>query len=307
MSTLKARFDDTETRRLLGGLHPDARGLARLGGGEMSQAFGFLSQGTPLVLRVNHHASYATDAAISRRLAGSGIPVPRVLDFGRDGEHYWAISERASGVTVDSLDPGAQLALREDLVRVLIAIHNTPVDQTSGFGPVNEDGNAGHPTWRDFLTTEGMADGFVDWDGVRARATLDQTRLIEAAWETAARLIPACPEERALLHGDFSLDNIVAGHDGITGVIDWSNALHGDPLWDVARTDLWAPHLSFAAAYLAARPAVNGVLRIRCYTLMNATNALGFYLHTRQPASADWIAPRIQRLLDEIAGDATAT
>jgi hypothetical protein len=86
-------------------------------------------------------------------------------------------------------------------------------------------------------------------------------------------------------------------------VIDWSNVLHGDPLWDVARTDLWAPHLSFATAYLAARPTEDGDLLIRCYKLMNATNALGFYLHTRQPASADWIAPHIQRLLNEIAAN----
>jgi hygromycin-B 4-O-kinase len=303
MSTLKAQYNESQALLLLGGLHPDAHGLERLAGGEMSQAFGFMSQNTSLVLRVNHHASYATDAAMSKRLAGSAIPVPRVLDVGNDGEHYWAISERASGTTMDSLDPAAHLVLRDDLVQVLLALHATPVKGTSGFGPIDASGNATHPTWRDFLTTEGMADSFVDWDGARSRATPEQTRLIDTAWETAARLIPHCPEDRALLHGDFSLDNILADRDGITGVIDWSNVLHGDPLWDVARTDLWAPHLSFATAYLAARPTEDGDLLIRCYKLMNATNALGFYLHTRQPASADWIAPHIQRLLNEIAAN----
>ena len=48
------------------------------------------------------------------------------------------------------------------------------------------------------------------------------------------------PEQRALIHNDLWLDasNLLVQNGRVTGVIDWSNALYGDPLYEVARI-LW--------------------------------------------------------------------
>jgi hygromycin-B 4-O-kinase len=56
-------------------------------------------------------------------------------------------------------------------------------------------------------------------------------------------LLSACPETRALIHGDFGSNNVLT-HDGaITGVIDWSEAAIGDSLYDVANILFWRPWL----------------------------------------------------------------
>lgn len=305
MSTLKARFDRDEAWELLRVIAPDAHDVTALSGGEASLAYGFRSQGRDLVLRINHHAPYVRDAAISRRFAYTSVPAPQVLEMGRQGSHFWAISERAPGTLVEDLDAAKHRLLMDEMARTMIAIHTTPVQDTTGYGLIMETGDAAHASWHDFLASEGTYGAFVDWEQTLSQADPGQRRLIEAAWAAAAGLMDACPEERALVHGDYTYDNLLTDGDRITGVIDWNVSLYGDRLWDVAWTDLWCPDITFAAAYLGAFPAGNSERRLLCYQLLIAAQAIGFYLQTGQPEKAPWIAlqlePRIlaaQTLLD---------
>lgn len=61
----------------------------------------------------------------------------------------------------------------------------------------------------------------------------------------ALSAVPVYPQSNrsCLLHGDFWLGNILWSNGSITGVIDWENALFGEPLADLANTRLellWA-------------------------------------------------------------------
>jgi hygromycin-B 4-O-kinase len=53
------------------------------------------------------------------------------------------------------------------------------------------------------------------------------------------RLAEESPEERRLVHGDFGSNNVLCDAGRITGVIDWSEAMVGDPLYDVANILFW--------------------------------------------------------------------
>ncbi|MEO1028853.1 MAG: phosphotransferase [Pseudomonadota bacterium] len=44
--------------------------------------------------------------------------------------------------------------------------------------------------------------------------------------------LPA-PAEDTLCHGDFRMGNLLVGRDGISGVLDWELAFHGDPISDL--------------------------------------------------------------------------
>ena len=50
----------------------------------------------------------------------------------------------------------------------------------------------------------------------------------------------ACADVKlAPLHGDFYLDNLLVADDGgIGGLLDWEAARLGDPLWELARTQM---------------------------------------------------------------------
>src|SRR5581483_2201333 len=54
------------------------------------------------------------------------------------------------------------------------------------------------------------------------------------------RLLRYCPEARALIHNDAHFENVLADGGRITAVIDWANALYGDPLYEIARLDWWS-------------------------------------------------------------------
>ncbi len=297
MSTLKARFDENEAERLLTGLYPDAQGLAALAGGEASRAFAFSSGDRLLVLRVNHHVSYEHDAWASRIFADTKVPAPHVLLLGQDGPHFWAVSEMASGAVMSNLAVGDIELVKANLVRTLIAIHETPITDSTGYGHIDDAGNGAAASWREFLAGDGRYGSFVDWETALSRAEPRQRSLVEESWAIAGTLLARCPEERVFNHGDFSLDNILSDRQRITGVVDWSNYLYGDPVWDVAWTDLWTPELEFALAYFQAKPTQDGEVRLLCYQLLMAAQSLGFYIHTEQPEKGRWLASRLDGLL----------
>ncbi len=297
MSTLKAVFHDTDADRLLGSLYPDVGGITVLTGGEASRAFSFTTGEQRLVLRVNHHFSYQRDAWASRLFAGSTVPAPPVVQVGQSGAHFWAVSERAPGATLAHLAPADLDPLIIELAQTLVAIHEAPIPPSIGYGRIDDSGNAAYASWREFLVGDGRYGSFVAWDAALTRASTYQRSLVERCWAAADALLPMCPEDRAFNHGDFSLDNVLADGRWITGVIDWSNCLYGDPVWDVAWADFWAPDWRFADRYFQLRPAPNGDGRLRCCKLMMAAESLGFYLHTNQPEKGEWLAGRIEALL----------
>jgi hygromycin-B 4-O-kinase len=51
-------------------------------------------------------------------------------------------------------------------------------------------------------------------------------------------------DHRALVHGDFGSNNVLAENGRITGVIDWSEAMVGDTLYDTANLFFWRPWLA---------------------------------------------------------------
>lgn len=40
--------------------------------------------------------------------------------------------------------------------------------------------------------------------------------------------------KQTLIHGDFTIDNVLVNNGKITGVIDWSGGAYGDPRYDVS-------------------------------------------------------------------------
>lgn len=67
--------------------------------------------------------------------------------------------------------------------------------------------------------------------------------------DLALRVVEAMPHGDTLCHGDLTIDNVMLTADRAT-VIDWSEAAHGDPAADVARTIL---HLETAYATFHSR------------------------------------------------------
>ncbi|MCM3745774.1 aminoglycoside phosphotransferase family protein [Paenibacillus pasadenensis] len=59
---------------------------------------------------------------------------------------------------------------------------------------------------------------------------------VDGTQETLYQLKQSKPRivEQTLIHGDFTIDNVLVHHGKISGVIDWSGGAYGDPRYDVA-------------------------------------------------------------------------
>lgn len=76
----------------------------------------------------------------------------------------------------------------------------------------------------------------------RLREKIQAARpLPDALKQAAIKTLTQLPEDTVLCHGDFHPDNIVLSTRGPV-ILDWTDATHGHPLADVARTALLMQH-----------------------------------------------------------------
>ena len=170
----------------------------------------------------------------------AGVPAPRQLLI----EHT-AVGGRPVSIDVQERLPGSSIAralptledarlrsLTDQAGELLAAVHAIQVD---GAGALDDQGRVDSSlggTWspeRDLAhrSTELAAHG-VD------------PALVERADEARRRLpamidrAPAC-----LVHGDWTLANLLTDGERITGVVDWEGAGGGDPASELRGWDLW--------------------------------------------------------------------
>ncbi|MFE6822189.1 phosphotransferase family protein [Streptomyces sp. NPDC057690] len=165
------------------------------------------------------------------RVAGTGVPVPRMLgacdDEGVTGAPFY-VMEYVDGVVVntaadaDALLPGTEARSRAgaSLIDALVALHRIDIDAV---------GLAG-------LSRRG---GYLDRQLRRWAAQWEAARLGDLGgmpelhrWLTEHR--PTEPAPR-LVHGDFRLGNTLTGRGGsVLAVLDWELCTLGEPLLDLA-------------------------------------------------------------------------
>ena len=124
-----------------------------------------------------------------------------------------------------------------------------------------------------------------------ALSLFETTFLEKDFWDIAyarlAELVPLCPEERSLVHGDYGFDNVLSDGAKITGVIDWGGSKYGDFLFDVAWLSFWSREIDYKNLYLEhikkKRIHIeNFSERMLCYKLFIGLGSLSFYAYSGQ-------------------------
>jgi hygromycin-B 4-O-kinase len=237
-----------------------ATNITRLVEGLESQAFLFEADGDAFVLRVSVTSRGFEKDRWAARVAGRHVPVPRVVGAGWiDVDHAYCVTEWAPGVTLEAL-PAAEVAdVVDEVQQAWQALGGSDVSSVAGFGDFEPDGHAPFASWRDVLTTTLE----------RASSALPHAAPVLGVYE---RLVDRCPEDHGLVHGDFGSNNVIVDDGRVTAVLDWENAMIGDPLYDVANTEFWATHLACMRVQaehfsrtLADLPAYRE--RVLCYAL----------------------------------------
>ncbi|MBN9221623.1 MAG: aminoglycoside phosphotransferase family protein [Mesorhizobium sp.] len=213
----------------------------RISEGEESRALGFKNTGGDYIVRINRSAAgFEKDRFVFQRFSNAELPVPEIVSIDLLAEDLaCCVSRRAAGVTLQDLPVHDLQSVLEPVSRILDAMTNTDIHETDGFGPFDTAGSGGFGSWRDFLMSIDDRRRY-DWGAASRYADTDRVKRIIGQMQTLAA---DCPEIRRLVHGDFGSNNVVTDQARITGVIDWSEAMFGDPLYDVANILFWRPWL----------------------------------------------------------------
>ncbi|MFE0015513.1 phosphotransferase family protein [Mesorhizobium sp. NPDC059054] len=209
--------------------------------GEESQAFGIRLADEDLILRINRLAEgFQKEAFCYRHFTSASLPIPQILSIGEVDGHAYCVSRRAAGKTLQDLSPAELPSVVARVDEVMRAIAEAPLHGTEGFGRFDADGIGVHESWRGFLAAVADPQRY-DWKGCEPAVSRSW---IDRHLHLLGFLISQCPETRSLVHGDFGSNNVLTDSLAITGVIDWSEAMFGDPLYDVANIFFWRPWLA---------------------------------------------------------------
>lgn len=168
------------------------------------------------------HAGMELEAAVQRRAAAAGAPVPHILVADNSPEalgNPYLICNLIPGETIvrrihRTLDGGDGDAARARLLRqcaqALAAIHRADPD---GLGLQHTDQLA---EWHDRLDEIGDTTATFEW---------------AFRWLAANRPPPTQPR---LVHGDFRMGNLIVGQSGLAAVLDWELVHVGEVYEDLA-------------------------------------------------------------------------
>lgn len=211
------------------------------GAGMWSRCFGFEHDGARLVVRFGQHVADFECDRVAADFARPGLPIPYVHEIGVTADGYYAISDRADGTPLEECPADRWPSLVPAVTDALGAMRDVS-PAGPGWGGWGSDGVATDSGWRDHLLA-------IEDHGVDARAHGRRERLREhpdgdACFRWALGLLDSVASDdvpRSIIHCDLINRNVHVVGDTITGIFDWGCGRYGDPLYDLAWFDFWAP------------------------------------------------------------------
>lgn len=178
------------------------------------------------------------------------VPVPTIFATFVCEEQTVLVMEKIDAPLLEDVaDEDKQLYIGS-MVSNLKQIHAVKSDAA---GPLA--GKAEEKSWKELLLFRyGGAHPWFDWAEICRREGVDGELLRRAIAQVVGKIQGSELLERgySLLHTDFNQRNLfvdVATHQ-VSGIIDWSEAMFGDPLYDFARVRMFIFHFQLGDAAL---------------------------------------------------------
>jgi hygromycin-B 4-O-kinase len=220
----------------------DITEVALIGEGAWSRCYGFRHGTRDLVIRFGSYLDDFEKDQVAYRYATPDLPIPHVLEIGQAFGGYYAISTRAFGVPLESLNAAQWQAVVPSLAAAMEALRTADLSGTAGIGGWGLDGKAPGATWSSHLLAVGNDTPERRTYGWRKK--LAASALGDATFVWGFDLLQQVVNDavpRALLHCDLVNRNVLVDNDKISGIFDWGCSLYGDHLYELAWFDFWSP------------------------------------------------------------------
>jgi len=261
------------------------------------------------IARFSAHSEDFQKDRIAARHSSPDLPIPPIVEIGEAFGGSFAISERATGEFLDSLDGQRMRRVLPSLFAALDAMRVADISSATGYGVWRGDGTAPHATWREALLD--VARDRPSRTSSSWRSALESsptgTGPFDEAFGRMRQLVDRCPEQRYLVHSDLPHHNVFVQDDRLTAVIDWGSSLYGDFLYEVAWLSFWWPWYPAWADIDIAREAAYhyesiGLAvpayaeRIRCYEIEIGLSGQAWYAPRGEWANLETAARRTLEL-----------
>jgi Ser/Thr protein kinase RdoA (MazF antagonist) len=194
-------------------------------------------------------------ASLATAAAAGGVPVPQVLAVdvsGRVASRPFELIAEASGVSLAEFDDD-EPRIREALSALGAVVARLHGIERSGYGFFDPE-----------LPSRGLDERWIDYLqrnlDVHVASCLAAGLIDEAEARACAAAVDAGAEwsvEPRLLHGDLGNHNVFWDKGRVSALIDWEDALAGDPVFDIAFWATFHPerrHQAFLTGYQSVRP-----------------------------------------------------
>lgn len=216
-----------------------------------------LADGRAVVVRVNRlehpvlHAGLELEAAVARLLASRDFAAPAVLATDAAGgvlSPGFSVTERIDGTALAAMDD-AEPAVLDGLRALGGLLSRLHAIRLSGAGPLIPR-DVGEPVGR-FDNWHGFLRHRVDEhvDACRADGTItgrEAARIRHLLQRPDTAAAPVCDR---LLHGDPGPANLIIDGGGVAHLVDWEDALVGDPLFELASAASFHPERRWPALF----------------------------------------------------------
>jgi aminoglycoside phosphotransferase (APT) family kinase protein len=163
---------------------------------------------------------------VTARLRALGYPAPRYVQVETD----WALQEELPG---EPLQPWAPLG--EEIATQLLSLHALHAE------PFPEAATPAG-SWSRVVASSVLSGARSYLRLATLRDHSDRSRELLARCQDAARCVgERVPETTAIVHWDFTPDNVLVRDGRVTGVIDWEGTRPGDPQFDLVTLAFYAP------------------------------------------------------------------
>ncbi|MDD2766285.1 MAG: aminoglycoside phosphotransferase family protein [Candidatus Moranbacteria bacterium] len=190
---------------------------------------------------------------------GIDIPVPRLYASFLFEETPIIILEKINFPLLESVSKDQMPKYIPSMIGNLRKLHSIKFDRSGSLIDSKSE-----KSWKEMLSAIFDGDEF-DWNEIAKREGLDTELVLSSVEKIREKINNTVFEEGnySLLHTDFNQRNLFVDpkSDEITGIIDWEEALFGDPLYDFARVRMFMWHFGFDNSSIQAY-----------YDLMNYTD-----------------------------------
>lgn len=215
--------------------------LQSIGLGEWSLAYHYRLNEKQYVIRFSTFDEDFRKDMFAFRFSAENLPIPKIIQYGRAFDGYYAISEKAPGVAIDLLDEEEVKQVVPSVVNILDGLRLADVSDTSGYGAWGANGEGRYSSWKESLLTikqDNPQNRIFGWRD-KLKTTFGVSRF-DALYGQLATFVAEVPEKRHLIHADLLHYNLLVDQDQVSAVIDWGCAQYGDFLYDLAWFTFWA-------------------------------------------------------------------